>query len=46
VSLLALTPISLNAGAGDPTSLTAALAPSPLGSNTAITSPNTGRGVV
>lgn len=46
-SLLALTPVDLNPGGGPATSLTAALATSPLGAgNTGITFPNTGQEVV
>ena len=46
MSLLTLSPISLVAGGGTPTGLTAALAASPLGSNTGVLFQNTGHEVV
>ena len=46
MSLLALTPIDLTPGGATPTDLTAALTASPLGSNTGVTFPNTGREIV
>lgn len=46
MALLTLTPISLVAGGGSPTDLTAALTASPLGANTGILFQNTGHEVV
>lgn len=46
VSLLSLTPQSLAIGGGSPTSLTAALTASPLGSNTGVVYPNDGRSIL
>lgn len=46
MTLLALTATQLVQGGGTPFNLTAALAASPLGSNTGITFPNTGRETV
>lgn len=46
MSLLTLTPVSLVAGGGSPTSLTSALSASPLGSNTGVLFQNTGHEVL